>query len=383
VGKANISGICTELFELYERPDYKGNFKFVDNYSPLGDKSIINNLDKMLIDTIKERKLSDFHMAPPEIFDYEDSEGFAFSRQPDDTIPKIELEPEDYLDSLGDPNELTTEMLKNHQVLVKSSSTGNWQDRWPVYNCIVFETELGADYFVLNEGSWFKVEKDFVKRLNNEIKSISKPRPDIGLPPVPRTIEEEVKKRFSIKEQKKLNIAHEKYYNEYVGWANDDKLTLDRRNVLPSDSQSPIEFCDIITTKGQLIHVKPGTQSSKLSHLFKQGSVSAELLVSDAKLRNKVIKIIKDDPKFNNLNHWTDDDKQRERNLPKRKKLVDFMQSNEDIVDRSKFEVIYCIIVDNHDDPWPDKLPFFSKVSLRREKRGIEKLGFPVSLIKV
>ncbi|MFC2146271.1 DUF6119 family protein [Acidobacteriota bacterium] len=382
VGKTNISEICKELFDLYSRADYKENFDFIDHYAALSNPVIIEQLDNLLLDTIKERRLDAFHMAPPEIFDYEDSDGFGFSTLPDGNAPKIELEPVDYIDSIADLDQLTVHQLKKDQVRVKSTATGNWEDRWPVYNCIVFESELDENYFVFHEGSWFQVEKNFVEQLNNEIKAVARAA-TVNLPPAPTEFDNEVVKRFSETEKEKLKTTHEKYYNEYVGWKHDDKVTLDRRNVRPTDSRSPIEFCDIITTKGQLVHVKPGTSSSKLSHLFKQGSVSAELFVSDAKLREKVIKIIQDDTIFKRLEHWTEEDRQKERQKQKRKDLIELLTDNKNEVDRSRFEVVYCIIKNIPDDQWPEKIPFFSKVSLRREKRAIEKLGFQVSLTKV
>jgi len=378
-GKNNIVQICSDLLNLYNSSDYKENFDFIDYLMPVIEPMVVEQLDKRLLGAVKNKKISDFHMAPPEIFNYEESEGFGFSTLPEEEAPKDQLDPLDYINSIKKLNKLTVNQLKQHQVRAKSSTSSDWQDRWPVYNCFVFETECGDDYYVLHEGAWFHVEKDFARQLNKEIETLAK-QADIKLPTIPNILDKEVIKRFKEKERKSLKITHEKYFNEYVGCKTDDKVTLDRRNIYPSGGKTPIEFCDIITTRGQMVHVKPGTSSAHLSHLFKQGTVSAELFVSDPLLREKVIKIIEEDPR---LQHWSRNDQKKEYALKKRKELAKLISENKENVDRNKFEVVYCIIANITDQQWPAKIPFFSKVSLRKEKRAIERLGLKVSLTKV
>ena len=52
---------------------------------------------------------------------------------------------------------------------------------------------------------------------------------------------------------------------------------------------SPIEVCDILTSDGELIHVKPKHNSSTLSHLFAQGVVSAELVLTSGQFRERAL----------------------------------------------------------------------------------------------
>lgn len=388
VGKTNIVGVCSRLLELYQEDDYKEAFDWVDHILTINDTARIETLDMRLLDVIKDKQFEDFHMAPPGIINWEDFDGITFSTAPDDADPKLDPEAEDYIDSLEELTNLTVEDLKKHAVKVKSTDTGEWKNEWAVYECIVFETTIGNDYFVLHEGKWFQMEKKFADKLNQDIDNISKP--EIDLPDAPPEEDDEVFNRFS-EDNDRIKTHHEGYYNEYVGCKNDDMITLDRRNVKPTDSSSPIEFCDILRLKKeeedgssvQFVHVKPGTSSSKLSHLFKQGSVSAELFLGDGKLRDRVKEIIKNDPIFENLDHWTDDDKKAERDLNKREKLAGLIPKSDKKVDRDKYEVVYCIISNKPDIGWPQNLPFFSKVSLRKEKRNIERMGLKVSLIKV
>jgi uncharacterized protein (TIGR04141 family) len=379
IEKANLANICSELLQLYKKEDYKVNFPWVDRHTPINNDADIKKMDQILLDTIKKPRSDDFYMAPPDIFDFVENDGFGFSTEKDETEPRFELEASDYLATLTDKSKLSIEDLKNDQVRVKSSSTGEWNYMWPIYNCIVFETTIENIHFVFHEGSWFKVEKEFVEILDSEIKSI--PKTNIDLPTMPLTEEDAVIDRLG--RPNKLELHHEKYFNEYVGWMYADKVTLDRRDIFPGGANTPIEFCDIITTRGQFVHVKPGTRSATLSHLFKQGSVSAELFLEDPEVRNKVREVIDDDPKFRNLAYWSEDEKQEERNKRKRRRLLELIPSGDKTVESRYFEVVFCIISKIPDNRWPEKLPFFSKLSLRSEKRKIRRMGFNVSLVKV
>lgn len=377
--KANLAKICSELLRLYKKDDYKVSFPWVDRHTPINKDAEIKKMDLILLEKIKDESFDDFYIAPPDIVNFQENDGFGFSTEKDETEPRFELEASEYLDTFEDTRALSIENLKNDQVRVKKSGTGEWRNMWPIYNCIVFETTIGNDHFVLHEGSWYKVGKNFVDLLDQEIKSI--PETNIDLPTMPLTKENAVIDRLG--RPNNLKLHHEQYFNEFVGWRYADKVTLDRRDIYPEGSTTSIEFCDIITTSGQLVHVKPGTRSSKLSHLFKQGSVSAELFLEDPKVRDKVRDVIDDDPKFRSLGYWSNAEKEAERKMPKRLRLLEIIPPGDQRVNSSQFEVVYCIISKIPDNQWPEKLPYFSKVALRSEKRKLRGMGFKVSLVKV
>jgi uncharacterized protein (TIGR04141 family) len=79
-------------------------------------------------------------------------------------------------------------------------------------------------------------------------------------------------------------------YNERLSKALQGAILLDKRTVSRSQATA-IEICDVVTKTKQLVHVKRGTSSSSLSHLFAQGVVSAELLHMDSDFRKKVAKL--------------------------------------------------------------------------------------------
>lgn len=104
----------------------------------------------------------------------------------------------------------------------------------------------------------------------------------------------------------------------------------------------------------QLFHVKRYGQSSILSHLFMQGMVSAELLLSDAQFRLAVNARLPP-------SHQLDDPNSRP--LP------------------SAYEVVFAI---GSNEVGPLTLPFFSRVTLRNVVRSLtQSFGYRVSLTKI
>lgn len=65
-------------------------------------------------------------------------------------------------------------------------------------------------------------------------------------------------------------------------------INLDRNNIYYDGSA--IEFCDILISNNELIHVKKWYNSSTLSDLFSQGRISGELLLRTKCLEKVVLR---------------------------------------------------------------------------------------------
>jgi uncharacterized protein (TIGR04141 family) len=115
---------------------------------------------------------------------------------------------------------------------------------------------------------------------------------------------------------------------------------------------SPIEFCDLFTNDRRLIHVKRYGQSSILSHLFMQGLVSADCLLSDAKFR---------------------------RALNEKLPATHTLTNPDDRPRPEEFEVAFAI---GSKEIGPLRLPFFRRVTLRNVARSLS-LGYRVALSKI
>ena len=115
------------------------------------------------------------------------------------------------------------------------------------------------------------LKPNFMAALDKEIKSIDESTAD--LPPSP-------------------GDKPEGEYNEDAANHSNEHLLLDKKSVRIPSKTSPIEICDVLTADKKMIHVKRKLSSSSLSHLFSQGFVSGDLLVTSAEYRDACVKKI-------------------------------------------------------------------------------------------
>jgi uncharacterized protein (TIGR04141 family) len=132
-------------------------------------------------------------------------------------------------------------------------------------------------------------------------------------------------------------------------------ICLDRRLIKPTGATTKIEACDFLGRGREIIHIKDKTSSSRLSHLFSQGTVSARVLAIDPPSRDKVRAEVTAMQGETGQTGYEDI-------IPK---------AEEDFT-RSDFTVVYGVIVAS-DKP---KLPFFSLVSFRQAARDLDALGY-------
>mgnify|MGYP001202140784 CR=1 FL=1 len=157
-------------------------------------------------------------------------------------------------------------------------------------------------------------------------------------------------------------IESERDYNHDMEQKQNFAL-MDRQDVYV-ERQDNFEFCDLIYRgdlaegKLDLIHIKEGLSSSKLSHLFNQGEVSAKSLLNP-RLKEKILE------KYNectNGKEW-------------KSEYILFFEN----VDPHNFRIVYAII-DTHEEL---KIPFFSKVVFRARAKLLKMQGFKVAIVKI
>ncbi|MFZ2501456.1 MAG: DUF6119 family protein [Nocardioides sp.] len=165
-----------------------------------------------------------------------------------------------------DAGSLTIALLKGRKVSVKFLRSADPDTRWSVYQCLVSEQRHNGLLYALIEGRWFAVADSLVTQVDTAIAAI--PLASVTLPDG-------------------LPGESEGDYNARAAAASSDLTLLDKKLVAPDGSTTRIEFCDLLSTDGPLVHVKGKSRSSTLSHLFAQGHVSAEAMV-DGTLRDQV-----------------------------------------------------------------------------------------------
>jgi uncharacterized protein (TIGR04141 family) len=343
---SDLTELLTVALERSESKDYlekdsQGNnsqFAWVENLSPVKDKVLKDDLDQTLWKRLSSGDAENMWLAIPEIIDWSQVTGFAYSQTSDTTQIDAQLDLAKFLTTLR--KGATLETVKGKEILMVMAN-GLDAQRYNAFKCIYAEVRKNLDLFILHVGTWFRVEGSFQKSVEQYFNNLQR-------------------KEFS---SPFMKYAHgdEGLYNQAVCAAS--PLThqlLDRRMIQFGGTYDKIEVCDILkvsttaTGKGfEFIHVKRGRSSSSLSHLFSQGLVAATLLVRESKFVTEV-------------------NKQLHRS--------GFTPLPSTFSARGN-EIVFAIITGS--DVKPLDLPFFSKVTLQNCSKTISAFGYSVSLMHI
>ena len=314
-----------------DRTDYRKNFPWVDKVREIQDASTIAKLDADLIDRLRARHFAKIWLAPPEILTWSAApvfryRGFGVREKYDDIYMG------EFVRICGPVDKLTLDQLKKWHV-EQLDAENHIQRDWPLYRCLYAEAVLAGDTYVLNSGRWFRVETDFVRAVTSEV-------------------EPYLKGAHALVSLPDYNHASEGAYNAGVAAADHRYAHMDRKNIWYGGKQSQIEVCDLFFER-KLIHVKHFRSSAELSHLFFQGIVSAQAIVTDPLFRKE----------FN-------------KRLPNSHKLADSKAR----IDPREWSVVYAVVSKHsgHLD-----LPFFSRVTLRNAARSLGAIGYQIGVVAV
>lgn len=149
------------------------------------------------------------------------------------------------------------------QVVGRAISGNKW---------ITAEVTLDDQQYFYRQARWYEVGEGYLEFLRGEVATIlARPSP-VDLP------------KWRISEE-------EKDFNKRVG-VEQGYVVLDRKLVQTKQHPRGIELCDLLGPDNELIHVKKADSSSPLSHLFAQGTVSAEALITDREARARLREMV-------------------------------------------------------------------------------------------
>lgn len=341
---SELPAICDDLLTAFKADEYKSDFGWIDQLSLVRDSASIETLNSLLVDQLRTGVTGATHLAMPETIDWEDIDGFKISGTRSYVYEDLDLD--EYLSRLGDERAtITLENLKTRFVFVRFGRSGNFDKRWSLFQCIVTEQRLENKLHVLIEGRWFAVSSTLVE----EVDAFAAGLPNSRVP-LPKAHAGEI----------------EADYNARLAESSPQHLLkLDARIKRPGGASSGIEFCDVLSDQGDLIHVKRKSRSATLSHLFAQGSVSASTFINDGEFRTQVRQLIEEEVPAESRDSWL-------RLVPK----------TDETVDRSQYRVTYAVIT-NSTREGGDWLPFFSKLNLMQQGRQLVTMGFSVTVARV
>ena len=161
-----LSELCAALLELYESDDYNEIFPDIQNIAPVRDPSLIAKLDAKLLGAFRE-KSEDLDLSVPDLIHYEDGIYAAFSGVGTSLIYDDVFMGRlyDYLDSHGkNLNDVSVRELRHYALLI-TDEHGSPRDRFSIYKSLIFDTTLDGASFHLCEGNWYRVEEDYVSKV--------------------------------------------------------------------------------------------------------------------------------------------------------------------------------------------------------------------------
>lgn len=266
--KESLQSFLARCISLWSLADYQNNFAWVDNIAPIRDELLDAELNQALVCALAEDP-TQFVLCTPDLLGWDDFDLFAFQVKKRQHAPCADsLELGMWLDWLsGKGASLNFAALTENYIYAYKDDGSNVRS-WTVLSCIHGMLEKNDGHYLVHGGNWFRVDKNFVDRINKRVASIPVSTIDLPLP--------------KIKEKEgdyNLRVA-----NELSG----SVLWMDKKLVSHGGGKSRFEVCDLFTDSGHLICVKPwGQASGSLSHLFNQARVSVQLLNNDPIYRQK------------------------------------------------------------------------------------------------
>lgn len=324
----DIGDLLDLMVTQYDSKAYQTDYDWIDQIADVRDPTRLTALTDNLLLRLNGGNFENIWMAAPDIIDWVDIKEFKYGAGKK-APHTADLDIEEFVASLqGDKIDL--DALRAKVVVAISSKDDSVADQWNAYRCIYAETSIDGRVYILNDGRWYEIAKTFADQVEADYAAI--PNADLELP----------------------NYEHdgEGEYNEAAVAATAGACCMDRKLIQHGGGKSKIEFCDILTADGKLVHVKRKSGSSQLSHLFAQGAVAGELFVGDAQFREKL-----------------------NEKLPEAHKLVDASVQP----DPKQYEVIFAVVGGSGNGD----LPFFSKVTLRNARRRLTSYGYKVSKLFV
>jgi uncharacterized protein (TIGR04141 family) len=348
---SEVPDLAVEAVGLFNSQAYKStSFRILDFLSPVSDPAIQDALDHKLVEAIRQGS-DEFEIGLPEIV-HDGVGSYRFERAGfAHFYPDLSLDL--YRDGLGERlKDLSLADVKKHQVAVYAADGSRPLAHWAVHYALVGSVAMNGARYALNEGLWYRIDDKYKQAADDEFDNLCG-APDKKLRPLKKIYPEGGKKSG------RPVYQSERSYNEEVAAESDYLLLDDKLIPIENTPGRGIEACDLIDLGGhRLIHVKKSSRrSSVLSHFFKQGSNSAQLMRKYQSFAAGLVEIVKD--------HYGE---------------ATATELNASLDARQDKWTVEFQIADFPRENGQHNIPFFSKLSLRDEAHSIRAMGFNVKL---
>lgn len=336
----DLPHVCTDAFAAFGKTDYKTNFAWIDQIKHVRDKATIELLDSALVAALNSclngTSPDTLHLAYPVIYDPEKARHIRYKGFNCSNV-HTDLEIGGYVADMREKALPAYEAahLAGHKVYEVSAEGKDDGQSWRVKECLVFETDLNGEKYVLSADRWYRIDTNLANAVAAFFAGITAHA-------MPAAMADE----------------NEEKYNGRIATGGHNMLCLDRKLVKPTGASYSIEACDFLQDTGAMIHVKDQTSSSRLSHLFNQGTVSARVMKMDGPFRDLLRAQI--------------------ANQEAALGLADYQVLVADSVgpySEAAHLIVYAVISSGV-GAGTNRLPFFSLVTFRRAANELRALGY-------
>jgi uncharacterized protein (TIGR04141 family) len=335
-----LGDLARRIAQAQQRQDYKEGFGWIDNVRFVQDERQRESLVELVLSQLRAQDAPTFELGIPEVIDWAAVASFRFSFDRDVTRSDLLLSSYlGHLEAKGKLAALDLARLRRDRVSALDDA-GRELYHWSVWRCLDGQVQLDGSTYVLDGGDFYQIDPDFLRALDSFLDGVPSGRH--GLPDA-------------------VPGEREDHYLARVSQAGGDFLLLDQRLVSLEARTTPVEICDLLARDGTLLHAKKGRSSSELSHLFSQGLVSAELMVTSPVFREKVREKVAEVA----------------GNLPAASKPWP-EPMDPDRFSAASHEVSF-VVIRRPLGTGASSLPFFSKVNLRRCLGELSRMGYPVA----
>ncbi len=328
----DLAVLLQRLRELHESNEYRTTFPEIAQIRPITDPETIDPLNERLVAAVFDVS-APVVLTVPDVLDYGDESCVQFSgRGVSEVFDDVYImHYREYLQGKGvAPGSLTIDDLRHDELLLLDGNN-EIKQRWSIFRSLVFETQEDEGYsYHFSDGAWFRVATGLIESLRE---SLDPYWIDATLP----THVWESEGAYNAKVSKETG-----------------SICLDQTNISPS-GQTQVEPCDILRVgegRIEFIHVKIGTSSATLSHLFNQAANSLQLLRTNEEAVGKLLSLVEG----------------RAGNV--------VAHEVEEAIENSAYTVSIAIVSHKRT---PERksanLPVFSRISLRRALLALKAMG--------
>ena len=212
---------------------YKDRFAFVDHIQRVTDPARQAELDEQL-DLALSAGRDVVHLAAPEVIDEETVVGFRYSTERP-RPPRLDLHWATISRLCGSRPPVNL-LRRRHRVHVIGNAENHDLKTWSVYRCVVAELVEDARVNMLRGGRWLEVDRDFATRTRTYVEGLERMVADL-----PAANRDEKEGPYNERAKDVLGTA---------------ALLMDRWQFRATESQDPIEVCDLFLGDNRLVHVK-------------------------------------------------------------------------------------------------------------------------------